>query len=103
MELLQNIDPALMPYIVVGCALLCVVIVVLGFILQAVGSFFDAFFGFFQAVIDILEGGPTAWCGCLFLLFGCIACAAVVFLLLTAPGNCAVYPTRFCEWFGFLP
>lgn len=102
MELLQNIDPALLPYIAVGCPLLCAVIVVIGFALQTVGSFFDVIFGFIQAATGILEGGPMAWCGCILLLLGCIACAGIVFLFATAPGNCAEYPTRFCEWFGFL-
>ena len=103
MEWLQSIDPSLLPYLAAGCALLCVAIVVVGFVMQAVGSFFDVFFGFAEVIIDILEGGPMAWCGCALLLFGCIACAVIVILFLTAPNNCAVYPTRFCDWFGFLP
>lgn len=103
MEWLQSIDPSLLPYLAAGCALLCVVIVVVGFIMQAVGGFFDVLFGFAEVIIDILEGGPMAWCGCALLLFGCIACALITLLFLTAPDNCAAYPTQFCAWFGFLP
>lgn len=105
MEWLQNIniDPSMLPYLAVGCALLCVIIVVIGFVLQAAGNFLDAFLGLAGVAADILEGGPVAWCGCALLLFGCIACAGIAFLFLDAPNQCAVYPTRFCDWFGFLP
>ncbi len=103
MEWLQNIDLSMLPYIAAGCALLCVVVVVIGFILQSVGSFFDVFFGFAEVMIEILQGGPAAWFGCALLLLGCIAFAGLAFLLLTAPENCAAYPTQFCQWFGFLP
>ena len=103
MDLLQNIDPAHLPYIAVGCALLCLVALVIGFLLQAVSGIFDVIFGLFEIVIDILQGGPVAWCGCIFLLVGMAAAAGGVLLLLNAPEACADYPTNFCRWFGLLP
>lgn len=103
MELIQNIDSAHLPYIAAGCALLCVVVVVIGFLLQAVSSIFDVIFGLFELVIDLLQGGPVAWLGCCFLVLGLVACAGTVFLLLNATATCAVHPTNFCRWFGFLP
>ncbi len=103
MEILQNIDPAHLPYVAVGCALLCLVVLVIGFLLQAVSGIFDVIFGLFEIVIDMLQGGPVAWCGCLFLLVGLAAAAGVVLLFFYAPEACAEHPTNFCSWFGFLP
>ena len=101
MDLLRNIDPSLVPYLVVACGLLCGIIFIVGFIMQVVGGFFDVILGFFEVFLEILQGGPIAWCGCLFLVLGCIGCSGFVFLLLNARSSCEVYPTNFCVWFGF--
>ncbi len=103
MELLQNIDPSHLPFIAVGCALLCVSVLVIGFLLQAVSSLFDVVAGLIQVALEIAQGGPIAWCGCSLLIIGLIACAGIAFLFLNAPESCAIQPTRFCQWFGFLP
>ena len=103
MELLQNIDPAHLPWIAVGCALLCVALVVIGFLLQAISSIFDVIVGVIEVVVEVAQGGPVAWCGCSLLIIGLIACAGFAFLYLNAPESCAEHPTRFCQWFGFLP
>ncbi len=103
MELLQNIDPSHLPFIAVGCALLCVALLVIGFLLQAVSSLFDVVAGLIQVALEIAQGGPIAWCGCSLLIIGLIACAGIAFLFLNAPESCAIQPTRFCQWFGFLP
>ena len=76
---------------------------VLGFLLQAVSSIFEIVFGFFEVVIELLQGGPIAWLGCALLVVALFACAGAVFLLLNAPASCAEYPTRFCLWLGMLP
>ena len=103
MDLLQNVDPAHLPYIALGCALLCMVVFVIGFLLQAVSGIFDVIFGLIEIVIEMLQGGPVAWCGCLFFLAGLAAAFGGVLLLLNAPEACAEHPTNFCRWFGFLP
>ena len=70
MDFLQNFDPSLLPYIGVGCALLCLVLIVIGFVLQAVSGFFDVIVGLIEIVVEILQGGPVAWCGCVLLVLG---------------------------------
>ena len=50
--LLQNIDPTHLPLIAVGCALLCAVVVVIGFLLQAVSSIFDVIAG----LVEVSDG-----------------------------------------------
>ena len=103
MELLQNIDPAHLPWIAVACALLCVALVVIGFLLQAISSIVDVIAGVIEVAVEVAQGGPVAWCGCALLIIGLIACAGFAFLYLNAPESCAEHPTRFCQWFGFLP
>lgn len=103
MEFLQTIDPAHLPIIAAGCALLCVVLVIVGFLLQAISGIFEAVIGLFEVVVDLLQGGPVAWCGCLLLLVFLLGGAGAVVLFLSAPDSCAANPTRFCQWFGFLP
>ena len=103
MDLLQNIDPAHVPYIAVGCALLCALIVVIGFLLQAVSGLFDVIAGLIEVAAEIARGGPVAWCGCALLAAVLLALAGFGFLYLNAPESCAANPTRFCQWFGFIP
>lgn len=103
MEILEKIDPTHLPYIAIGCALLCLVALLIGFLLQALSGIFDIVFGLFEIVIDLLQGGPVAWCGCIFVLIGLAAAAGAVVLVLNAPEACAEHPTNFCRWFGFLP
>ena len=59
MDLLQNLDPSLLPYIAVGCALLCVAAVIIGFVLQAVSGFFDVLVGLIEIVVEVLQGGTS--------------------------------------------
>lgn len=103
MDILQNLDPAHLPYIAVGCGLLCLVVFVIGFVLQAISGVFDLIFGLVELLINLLQSGPVAWCGCLVVIAGMAAFAGAVFLYLNAPESCATHPTRFCQWFGFLP
>lgn len=103
MELLQNIDPSHLPYVALACALLCAAALVIGLLLQAVSSIFDVVFGLFEVLMEILRGGPVAWCGCIVAIFGLFAAGGVIYLLLNAPASCAAQPTNFCRWFGFLP
>ncbi len=103
MEILGNIDPAHLPYIAVACALLCVGLIVIGLVLQAVSGVFEILFGLLEVLTGVLQGGPVSWCGCAFLILGLAAAAVVAVLLLNAPASCADYPTNFCLWLGFLP
>ena len=105
MDWLQSIDFSQLPLpiIAVGCALLCGVIVLVAFLLQAVSSVFDIVLGLIEVAAEIAQGGPVAWCGCALLIGVLLAGAGMVVLYLNAPESCAANPTRFCQWFGFLP
>lgn len=97
MALFSNFDPVLVGII---CTLLCVVLFVIGFVLQAVGDVLGVFFGLFEVLVNVVQGGPVAWCGCLVTVLGCIGFVGFVLLMINAPSSCAEYPTNFCRWFG---
>lgn len=105
MEWLQTIDLSQLPLpiIAVGCALLCGALMAVAFVLQAVSGVFDVILGLVEVASEIARGGPVAWCGCALLIGVLLAGAGFAFLLLHAPESCAANPTRFCQWFGFLP
>ena len=103
MDILQSIDPAHLPFIAVGCALLCIALLVIGFMLQALSGIIDLSLGILGAFVDLLQGGPVAWMGCALAIVGLAGCGGVAWLLINAPASCAAHPTNFCRWFGFLP
>ncbi len=103
MDLLQMIDPAHLPFIAVGCALLCVALLVIGFVLQALSGVIDLLLGILGALVDLLQGGPGTWLGCALAIITLAACAGIAFLLIDAPNSCAAHPTNFCRWLGFIP
>ena len=103
MDLLQSIDPAHLPFIAAGCALLCVALFVIGFALQALSGIIELALGILGAFVDLLQGGPVAWLGCALAIVGLAGCGGIAWLLINAPASCAAHPTNFCRWFGFLP
>ena len=103
MDLISSIDPAHYPLIALGCALLCVAVLVIGFLLQAVSGIVEVVGSLVEMAVDLAQGGPVAWCGCGLLILALIVCAGLAFLLLNAPSSCAAHPTNFCQWLGFLP
>ena len=103
MDLLANINPAHYPLIAAGCGLLCIVLFVVAFLLQALSGIVEVVGSLLEMAVDLAQGGPVAWCGCLLLILALAGCAGLAFLLLNAPASCAAYPTNFCQWLGFLP
>ena len=102
MDILQSIDPAHLPFIAVGCALLCIALLVIGFMLQALSGIIELALGIIGAFVDLLQGGPVAWMGCALAIVGLAGCGGIAWLLINAPASCAEHPTNFCRWFGFL-
>ncbi len=67
-ELIQSLDPN-NPLVLGGaCALLCVIGLVLSLGMQALGGVLELFSGLAGIIMELLSGGPVAWCGCLALL-----------------------------------
>jgi len=101
MNFLNNLDPNLLPYIGACLGLLCILIFVVGFLMQLVGGFLNIFGQGFGFILHILQGGPLSWCGCLLAFLGCIACAGIAMTILNASSSCATNYTNFCKWLGF--
>ena len=102
-DFLASLDPNHVPIVVAGFALLCVVVLALGFVLQALSSIIELVAGLVEALIGLVAGGPSAWLGCVLAIAIIAACVGGAFLLLNAPESCAAHPTNFCRWLGFIP
>lgn len=87
MEFLSDIGGNL-PWIGVLCALLCVGLVILSLVMQFLDIFLGIVGAVFSLLFGVLEGGPIAWIGCLFLILGCAVCGLLVALLGSALATC---------------
>jgi hypothetical protein len=97
MDLLQNANLGSPILLAVGCAVLCVVGLLLFFGLQILGTTLHTFLGLFQVAGGILNGGPIAWCGCLAVIFICAGLVGGTLLF----ASCKTNPTsmNFCLFF----
>lgn len=97
-ELLQNVDVGL---VVVILGLMCVVVVVGGFIIQAFGTVFGVVFNVFEIVGNIIQGGPVSWCGCLIGILLCGGCGIGTAVVLSLASTCGTADAvNFCRLFG---
>ncbi|PJF39860.1 MAG: hypothetical protein D6737_04400 [Chloroflexi bacterium] len=92
------------PLIIIACVLLCGVGIVLFFALQiisTIGDIIGVFADLIGFALDILSGGPVAWCGCLFVIFACIIGIVVIVLTIDALTACGTPDaTNLCTLFG---
>ncbi len=97
MDLLQNVNLGSPILLAVGCAVLCVVGLLLFFGLQILGTTVHTVAGLFELVGGIVNGGPIAWCGCLGVLFVCAGVIGGALLF----ASCKTNPTsmNFCLFF----
>jgi hypothetical protein len=98
MDILQNINPAA---VVLGVAGLCLLGVILFFALQILGTTAGIFAGFMHLLMQVVNGGPLAWCGCLFAVGGCMICFLVVIVTSSMLSTCGTAnAVNFCAIFG---
>ena len=97
MNLLQNANLGSPILLAVGCAVLCVVGLLLFFGLQILGTTLHTVLGLFQVAGGVLNGGPIAWCGCLAVIFVCAGLVGGALLF----ASCKTNPTsmNFCLFF----
>lgn len=94
MQLLQNMDIGALLLVSIVLVFLCLVILLLFFGFQFIGS---TVFNLVGLVMTIIGGGPGMWCGCLVLLLACGGCAGLVLLYSTCASNPA--SMNFCVLF----
>lgn len=92
--------PEISPLLIVVVCGLCLVGFVLLMVVQLIGGVFDIFFGLFEFVGGIIEGGPIAWCGCLVLIGGCGLCAGTIYVVTQLLSTCGTPDAvNFCRLF----
>ena len=91
-----NIDPGILN--ILSIVLLCAVGVVILVVFSAIGNILGFAFNLVEVFVDVLQGGPVAWCGCLVFLFICIM---IAFISIFALSNCGgPDPVNLCRIFG---
>ncbi|MDX2162587.1 MAG: hypothetical protein SF162_14785 [bacterium] len=100
MDILQSLDPGLLPLLGVGCALLCVAGVVLMLGAQVIGIFADLI-GSVTGLFSGLVGNPIACCGCLVLLGAVVVCGGGLWVISGVLSSCGTpEAVNFCALFG---
>ncbi len=100
-EFLQSLDPN-NPLILAGaCALLCVAGLALTLGLQALSGVLEILSSLAGMLMEMLAGGPVAWCGCLALLALIVGGGVVAFLLVQGLTACGTPEAiNFCSIIG---
>lgn len=100
-EFLQSLDPD-NPLILAGaCALLCVAGLALTLGMQALSGVLELLSSLAGMLMELLSGGPVAWCGCLALLALIVGGGIVVFLLVQGLTACGTPEAiNFCALLG---
>lgn len=100
-EFLQSLDPG-NPLVLAGaCALLCVAGLALTLGMQAISGLLEALASLAGMLMELLAGGPVAWCGCLALLALVIGGGIVLLLLVQGLAACGTPEAiNFCELLG---
>jgi hypothetical protein len=102
MDLLQGLNLGDGAVFAVICALLCVVGLVGAFVLQFITGALGTVLGVFELFLEILQGGPIAWCGCLLVVLICGACSFVTLSLLTIIPQCSTPDAvNLCRFLGY--
>jgi hypothetical protein len=101
MDFLQNIDINTALPVVIICVILCGIGIFLFFGMQLISTSFGVILGFVELFINVVTGGPVAWCGCALLLFACAICAGIVLLAASVLPTCGTSDAvNFCQILG---
>jgi len=95
-----NVDPQL---VTIGAVILvlCVGGLLLSFVLPFLSGVFTLISALFEVGLDVLMGGPVAWCGCLILLILLVGCCGFVAVAASSLTTCGTpEAVNFCSFFG---
>ncbi|MCY3946752.1 MAG: hypothetical protein OXF44_10780 [Anaerolineaceae bacterium] len=100
-ELIQSLDPN-NPLVLAGaCALLCVAGLALSLGLQALGGVLELISGLAAVFMELLSGGPVAWCGCLALVALLVGGGVAAVMLVQGLAACGTPEAiNFCALIG---
>lgn len=98
MEFLENFDVGFI--IAVVCCLFGVA-VIFAVASNFVGAIFGIFNGLLEMGLNVVTGGPEAWCSCFFVALALAACCGITIFVASVAGSCGTPDAvRFCELFG---
>jgi hypothetical protein len=103
MDILQqlNINGGTAALLAVGLCVLCIVGPLLLSGLHFVAAIVDAIGQLITMALQVVSGGPQAWCGCLVVIGGCGFIAFVIWLLSMGLSTCGTDAAmQFCSLFG---
>lgn len=94
-------DPQLLPINSNLLILACVAGLIFIFVLPALSSLLAVFGAVLEFVIDVIAGGPVAWCACLVVLILLGGCCGAAGLFGYAFSTCGTpEAVQLCSWFG---
>jgi hypothetical protein len=93
-QFLQNVDIGTLLLLAVGCIFLFVVVLLVFFGLQILGTTLNVFVGALHLFEGVVNGGPGVWCGCLVLMLACGGCVGTALIVATCNSNPAAI--NFC-------
>ena len=98
----MNIEPGTLLLIVVGMGLLCVVLFVLGSVLNALGVVFEVIGGALEIAVNLFNMGPLPGCGCLALVLAIVMCVGGGMAVNSIVSSCGTaQQMNFCRLLGY--
>lgn len=100
MEFLQNQNTLIL--LAACCIGIFVFGGIIGLILQVLGFGFGILFNLVEFVMNIITGGPIAWCGCLLMLLACAGCGIITVMIASVLPQCGTpQAVNLCRLFGY--
>ncbi len=100
MDFLQTLEPnGVLLAVGLGCVC-CLVLIILAFGIQIIGTVIGFLTHIIELVFGILGAGPIPGCGCVLVFGGCGTLLVIGYLLVSAVNGCDINPTNFCTLIG---
>ncbi len=88
--------------IAAGCGILCIVLFVIGTVLNALGIVFELLGGLAEFAVNLFNFGPVPGCGCVVVVGVIALCIGTVLAVNGVLQSCATpQPVNFCQLLGY--
>lgn len=100
MDFLKSLDNnSIITLVLLSCGC-CVVIIVLGFGLQIIGTVLGFVGSLLHGLTGLFGAGPLPGCGCIIAAGGCGIILLIGYFVLSLASSCGTHPTNFCTLIG---
>lgn len=97
----MKIEPTTLILIGAGCGLTCLVLFILGTVLNALGFIFELVGNIIELGVNLFNLGPLPGCGCLAVVLVIASCVGGGFVLNSVIATCdTASRMAFCSWIG---